>query len=86
MNKNLEYIGEALDYQVYKNSDGFLEGYKSVGAIKKETGGTWKDHKRIVTNATDMAGFENYIKGLKKKPEKKLDLSKLPKLFDDTEL
>ena len=58
MNKYLEFIGIEEDYHVYKNTDGFMEGYKKIG--KKEV-------DRKVTNQTTLEGFAKYIRGLKKR-------------------
>jgi hypothetical protein len=81
--KQLEYIGEASDYQVYQNKDGFLEGYKSKGRMRKDE--TYADCERVVTNEKTLAGFEKFIRGRKRRPEKRLDKSKLPKLFNELE-
>ena len=87
--KELESLGEWNGWQVYKNSEGFLEGYMSTGRkynLYKDANGNQvkasSDSKRIVTNATDMAGFISFVNGQKKK-EPKIKIVPLPKLFED---
>jgi intein/homing endonuclease len=85
--KEFESLGEWNGWQVYKNSDGFLEGYKSTGRKVKATEDhiVFTDSKRIVTNTKDMAGFIAFVNGTKKK-EIKIQVKPMPKLFDETDL
>lgn len=55
-------------YRVYKNADGFMEGYKSTGGGKKD-GPT--DIKRIISNQTTLGGFGKYVRGLRSKRKPK---------------
>lgn len=62
----LEGIEEG--YKVFKNAEGFMEGYKSVG--KNAYNPDWpggSDVKRIVSNATTLEGFAAYVRGLRAK-------------------
>jgi hypothetical protein len=79
----MTHIGDALGYQVYKNDQGFLEGYKKIG--KKWVNGAelGTDCKRIVTNQKTMDGFMKYVQGLRSRlTPKPLKASELPSLFD----
>jgi hypothetical protein len=53
-----EYIGECNGYQLYRNKDGFIEGYKGDYDKIKEKGTI----DRIVTNTTKVENFPNFIK------------------------
>lgn len=79
-------VGEYDGYRVYRNADGFLEGYKGIGESKIKPG-SHSDVKRIVSNATTMIGFEAYVRGLRSRTaakDKPVPISKLPQLpFND---
>jgi hypothetical protein len=87
----LEYLGDWNKWQVYKNSDGFLEGYKSsnkkINLYKDAKGNQIKqsvDSQRIITNAKDMAGFIKFVNGMRpQKPKSLLPPPQQPKLFED---
>jgi len=88
--KELEYLGEWNKWEIYKNSDGFLEGYKSSAkkevVCKDHNGQTVKqpvDSKRVITNATDMGGFIRFVNAMKPKKEPAIKVVPLPKLFED---
>lgn len=83
--KNMEHCGDAMGYQVYRNSDGFLEGFKSIGEKSSPTSRPNANNQRVITNAKDMQGFINFIVGMKSKPAK-VKSAPMPKLFDDTTL
>lgn len=57
----MEYLTHSGGYALYKNSDGFIEGFKSSG--KKIVNGaelaTGMGH--VVTNCTTVAEFEQLI-------------------------
>lgn len=61
----MEYLTQSCGYNLYKNSDGFIEGFKSTG--KKIVNGaelaTGMGH--VVTNCTTVAEFEQLIAGNK---------------------
>lgn len=94
MNTQLEYLGEWNKWRVYKNSEGFLEGYKSSAKkrnLYKSTNGEQVkqsvDSERVVTNATDMGGFIRFVNGMKPVKESKVKQAendqKQMKLFND---
>lgn len=82
----LEYLHTTDDgWRLFKNADGFIEGFKGIG--KKIVNGvvTYKDHKHIVSNQTTIEGFKKYLSGLRpKKRVKDIELKphQLPSLFD----
>lgn len=85
--QTFEHVGDYDGYQVYKNKDGFLEGFKKTGKMiisQGENKGT--DCKRVVSNQKTMSGFIEYINGFKKKKPKIKDIplkpSDLPSLFE----
>lgn len=89
MKNNLEHIGDYDGYQVYRNADGCLEGYKKTGKkiLKLPQGevnlGT--DCKRIITTARTMIDYMKQYERTKKvaiKPKP----AELPKLFDPENL
>lgn len=85
----MEHIGDYDGYQVYRNSEGFLEGYKKTGKKIMHVNGNdinlGTDCKRIVTNAKTMQGYIDFYLGQKLKP-KKVEPAPLPKLFDPENL
>ncbi len=77
-------MGETAGYRVYKNLDGFMEGYRTIGKNVNNDKGT--DIKRVVTNQTTMEGFALYINGMKSHRSYKdvpLKPHQLPSLFND---
>lgn len=82
MKKNMEFVEDCEGYKVYRNADGFLEGYRKTGKDKYAFG-SGSDIKRIVSNQTTIPGFQSYVRGLRNKLEPKpLTASQLPSLFD----
>lgn len=71
-NKEMILLGQYYGYQLYRNSDGFIEGYKSVGLV--EIVGVYcrpaKDLIRIVTNVTEITDFPQFIEKHKPKVQK----------------
>ena len=67
----IEHLGEYGGYQLYRNSEGCIEGWRSVDLIKTETGynRTAKDIKRIVTHATTIEEFIVHLDS--KEPKRK---------------
>lgn len=61
----MEYITEEAGYRIFKNSDGFLEGFRSTGVTQK---GDNKNYaianglNRVVTTATTVKDFLEQIK------------------------
>lgn len=85
MQKEMVFEGWEEGYRVYKNADGFMEGYKKVGKskIKADDG---SDVKRIVTNQTTLSGFGKYVRGLRKSvktKDKPVKAGDLPSLFSE---
>jgi hypothetical protein len=73
--KDMKYLGEYAGYQCWLNSEGFIEGYKSIG-LENVTGKYCrlaKDMKRLVTNVKTTAEFVDLIAAMeaKAKTEKK---------------
>lgn len=67
----MEHLGEYGDYQLYRNSEGEIEGWRSIDLAETEKGycRTAKDIKRIVTHATTVEGFVAHIES--KEPKRK---------------
>lgn len=82
----MDYVGTELGYQVFRNSDGFLEGYKkTIGrniGLDANNNPIPSDCKRVVTNQTTMKGFVDYVNGLKKK-KSSIKPETPPSLFND---
>jgi len=57
------YLGEYFGYHLYKNLDGFIEGYKEKGVF----GSKKNDINRIVTNTKMISDFPKFIKKKEKK-------------------
>ena len=57
-----EYLGEYYGYQLYRNKEGFIEGYKGDYDPKKAKG----TFDRIVTNTTHIEDFPKFV--LRQKP------------------
>lgn len=79
----MKHIGEYKGYQVFRNSDGFLEGYKTIGEKSNPTSNPNAESERVVTSTTTITDFQTFIDGPKKKHKRRV---KQPKLFDDTTL
>ncbi len=61
----MEYIGHYYGYQVYRNSQGFLEGYRTIWKHDRKTKQFIKiDIERIVTNTKLLDEFPKYFKPL----------------------
>jgi len=82
--KDMEYLGQFAGYQCWKNSEGFIEGYKSIGL--ENVGGKYcrlaKDMKRLVTKTTTIPEFVDAViameaKAKTDKKEKKYDPNKI---------
>jgi len=80
----LDYIGEYNGWQIFRNSEGFLEGYKGVGKkIKIDAEKTINsDSKRLVTNTKTPTDFIKFVNGSKPK-KSSLPPPEQPKLFPD---
>lgn len=76
--KNLELVGNELGYNIFRNGDGFLEGYRKKG--KGASDDLTKDCERIATNQTTVEGFCKYIRGLRSKNVTRLKPSQLPQI------
>lgn len=66
----MEHLGSvqigAANWEIYKNNDGMIEGYKSSGTKMVNGEDVKQDLKRIVSNATTVQGFIDYVNGFKK--------------------
>lgn len=59
---NLKYIDTVLGYRLFSNSQGFIEGYKSIQPEETRSGNRFaKDIKRIVTFATTVDEFKVWV-------------------------
>ena len=62
----MKYEGEFMDYQIYRNSDGFLEAWRSKGSniIRAKDGHILNasDLTRVVTRATKLKDLSLYLK------------------------
>ncbi len=78
MDNNYPYVGESLGYSIYRNKDGFLEGYFGVGKVENPSGSTnnHKDIKRVVSNAKTIEDFAEYVYGMKKHKDYREDAEK----------
>ncbi len=67
--KDMEYLGEHAGYQCWKNSEGFIEGYKSIGLenVSKKYCRLAKDMTRLVTKTKTTAEFVDAIKAMEAK-------------------
>jgi hypothetical protein len=67
--KDMEYLGEHSGYQCWKNSEGYIEGYKSIGL--ENVGGKYcrlaKDMKRLVTKTKTVVEFDEAIAAMEAK-------------------
>jgi hypothetical protein len=51
----LEYLHTTDDgWRLFKNADGFIEGFKGIGKKIVNDVVTYKDHKHIVSNQTTI--------------------------------
>lgn len=79
--QNMDFVGNEEGYNVFKNKDGFMEGYKKTGKQDRNGQGTYV--KRVVSNQTTIEGFGKYIRGLRNRTpvkDKPLKPSELPNL------
>lgn len=91
MKTQLEFIGDWNRWMVYRNSDGFLEGYQSCGRknkigldVKGKELFLHTDCKRIVTNAKTMQQFIDFVNGIANARKKKSNIPvDMPKLFNN---
>lgn len=60
------FEGYEEGYKVYKNANGFMEGYKSTGRFIENGTVKYKSISRVVSNQTTLSGFGAYIRGLRK--------------------
>jgi hypothetical protein len=88
---DMEHLGEHYGYQLYRNSEGFIEGYKSIGLIDTgAAGGKYSCRPadeliRVVSHATTIDEFKAYITRYEKRaakynPYKDAAQAKLPVL------
>lgn len=69
--KDMEYMGEWKNFQIYKNSDGFIECFRSIGRNMTRTNGGRgglvgaTDLKRVITNVRTISQLPSFFK---KKP------------------
>lgn len=67
--KDMKHLGEYAGYQCWLNSEGFIEGYKSIG-LENVTGKYCrlaKNMERIVTKTKTTAEFVEVIKAMEEK-------------------
>lgn len=67
--KDMKYLGEYAGYKCWLNSEGFIEGYKSIG-LENVTGKYCrlaKDMKRLVTKTKTTADFVAAIEAMEAK-------------------
>ena len=68
----LEYLHTTDDgWRLFKNADGFIEGFKGIGKKIVNDVVTYKDRKRIVSNQITIEGFKKYLSGLRPKKARK---------------
>jgi TRAP-type mannitol/chloroaromatic compound transport system substrate-binding protein len=87
----LEYVGDFNDWKIYKNAEGYYEGWKSGGRkvnILKDTNNNQvskrTDHNHIVTQAKDMSGFIKVVTDMEERHKPKSSIKPdQPKLFND---
>ena len=68
---NMPYIGSIFDYELFRNSDGCIEGFKGIGlmADSKAFCRPAKDIERVVTLAKTKEEFAECILNLQQKPK-----------------
>lgn len=59
----MDFVNTFNNWKVFRNSEGFLEGYKTAG----------NDVKRVVTNITTLEEFARWVKPPRKRKEKDAD-------------
>lgn len=80
----LEHMGDYDGYQLYRNADGIIEGYKKTGKRMSGNDNMGTDCKRIVSTSKTVAGWIEFYLGTKLKA-KKVKPAPLPKLpFDES--
>lgn len=66
----MQYIDTIGDYKVYRNKDGYLEGYKTKGDIDNASQKTGVALDKVITTVTTTAEFAALInKPAKLKPK-----------------
>lgn len=69
--KDMEYLGQFAGYQCWKNSEGIIEGYKSIGL--ENVSGKYcriaKDMKRLVTKTKTIPEFIDAVIAMEAKPK-----------------
>lgn len=81
----MEHIGEYDGYQVYRTTDGNLEGYKTTGNKVVNNRNIGTDCKRIVTTAKTLPDYIDQYLRTKLKP-KKVEEQKPPTLFNEEQI
>lgn len=75
--KDMEYLGQHSGYQCWKNSDGYIEGFKSIGLVNIKTYcRPAKDLIRLVTKAVTIEEFNEAVKIKETKEKQKKTISK----------
>lgn len=83
----MTYVSEIKHCSVFRNDEGYLEGYKGIGKVDFTSVGGIQNHKgveRIVTNARTEEEFALFIKGRRKKKDlirEQEEINKQSKLF-----
>lgn len=74
----MDFIDEIQGYKVYRNKDGFLEGYRTKGAVDNNKQQSGSSVDKLVTQAKTIKEFAELLrKPVKLKPKQ----DKLPELF-----
>jgi hypothetical protein len=68
--KDMEYIGIELDYRLFRNNEGFIEGYKTIYKTINKPPYFIAELLRVVTNTKERSEFKNFVTrtGKSKKP------------------
>ena len=61
MEKQLTHVGNFKDWALYRNAQGFIEGYRKIGGNQNETK-NGKDLQRVVTQTDDPLKFSYYLR------------------------
>jgi hypothetical protein len=68
---NMVYLGKHFNYQLYRNSEGYIEGYKSINLIDTNSYcNAAKSLIRIVTNTKEIDEFPKFINRITEKKAK----------------
>lgn len=63
LGESMTYLGEYKNYQLYRNSEGFIEGFRSIGLINTDAVcREAKDLKRVVSNVKTVREFLEFIR------------------------